>query len=415
MTKTKQSRFFYGWIIVAACFCLQGGVLGIINNIRGVFYDPVCTSLGFELGDFTLYTTFYGAALIVGIPVATAVLPKVDLAKAVAFCAALDAAAQFIQGYFTKLWQWYVISSLQGFLQAFVFSMVTGVVINNWFIKRKGTMLSISGIASSLIGAVLNVYVENYIALHGWQSGYRFLGIFLFVLMVPAALTLRRTPADMGLKPYGYEETAASEEVGTEDPGKIGLTRKEALRTRAYRLLIVTSVVMCLVVCSNQFMKNYVLHLGYSGSFGATLVSVALAGNLVIKLFLGQINDRFGYRAGTLTGIGMTLAAGLLLLCNSVPAFYVSAFLIGAPMAVSIVCYPVWTSTVFGNRDYMKLFAVIMLSTGASSSIGYSLLGYLIDAFGYNAFLWFTIGLTVVGGVTALGSFRSEKKIVIKG
>ena len=35
------------------CFLIQGGLLGIISNCRGIFYDPVCAELGIKLGKLT--------------------------------------------------------------------------------------------------------------------------------------------------------------------------------------------------------------------------------------------------------------------------------------------------------------------------------------------------------------------------
>ena len=80
----------------------------------------------------------------------------------------------------------------------------------------------------------------------GWRDAYMFLGIFVFSIVVPIALFMRRRPEDYGMLPHGtkhgvgqrdFRSTRAIEQQRLDAANSY--TRGEALRTRAIWLLIV--------------------------------------------------------------------------------------------------------------------------------------------------------------------------------
>ena len=190
MGKLQKNKLHYGWVIAGALFCIQGAIVGILVNCRGMFYSPICSELGFELGDFTLYTAFYGIAGVLAVPVAAKVIPRCNLPLTLCGCAVLISASEFAQSYFNALWQWYAVAVLQGVLQAFLFAITVGVLVNNWFHRKKGLVLGIVNTASGVVGAVLNIVCDRVINLQGWQAAYRLVGVIMLVMMVPASLLL---------------------------------------------------------------------------------------------------------------------------------------------------------------------------------------------------------------------------------
>lgn len=89
------------------CFLIQGGLLGIISNCRGIFYDPVCAELGIKLGKLTTYSVFYGLAVCITIPFASRAVKKWNLRWTLTGFALLTAAAQFAMAYFHNVYEWY--------------------------------------------------------------------------------------------------------------------------------------------------------------------------------------------------------------------------------------------------------------------------------------------------------------------
>ena len=80
-------------------------------------------------------------------------------------------------------------------------------IINQWWVRRRGMVMGISGMAGSLIslGGFPNL-INWLLPIYGWRSTYIFLGIILVFVMTPLAfIFFRNHPEDYGLQPDGGE------------------------------------------------------------------------------------------------------------------------------------------------------------------------------------------------------------------
>ena len=64
----EKSRFHYAWLILIGCCFMQAGGLGAVLDAAGVFFVPVCDSLGFSRSEISLYLTFYFIATVFAMP-----------------------------------------------------------------------------------------------------------------------------------------------------------------------------------------------------------------------------------------------------------------------------------------------------------------------------------------------------------
>lgn len=53
----QSKKIFYGWVNVIACSLVLAIGMGVLSNAAGVFIKPVCDSLGFARGNFSLHRT----------------------------------------------------------------------------------------------------------------------------------------------------------------------------------------------------------------------------------------------------------------------------------------------------------------------------------------------------------------------
>jgi sugar phosphate permease len=98
------------------------------------------------------------------------------------------------------------------------------------------TGLSLAGFAAPRVTAAL---VDAY----GWRTSWVVLGIGLLFLVIPGALMMRRRPEDFGMLPDGDDpdaivDTSAVQVVTAAT--EVQWTRSEAVRTRAFWLLVVS-------------------------------------------------------------------------------------------------------------------------------------------------------------------------------
>ncbi|MEZ4726153.1 MAG: MFS transporter [Caldilineaceae bacterium] len=84
-------------------------------------------------------------------------------------------------------------------------SMICTNVINQWWVRRRGPLLGLSGLAMALLGVGGFPNLINWlIPLYGWRTTYMLLGIVLLVVFAPVVwLFLRNRPEEYGLLPDG--------------------------------------------------------------------------------------------------------------------------------------------------------------------------------------------------------------------
>ena len=78
-TKARNGKIHYAWIIMIACCFLQAGQLGIIQNLSGVFLQPVSDSIGCGRGDLSLYMTIQAWSTAAVMPLVGRWLPTKNI------------------------------------------------------------------------------------------------------------------------------------------------------------------------------------------------------------------------------------------------------------------------------------------------------------------------------------------------
>ena len=124
-----------------------------------------------------------------------------------------------------------------------------------------------------------------------------------------------------------------------------------------------------------------------------------MAGNILSKILLGHVYDRFGLKAGLVTGTAFIVAGFTLLLVPSQAARLVGSFFYGTAMAMSAVMMSVAVKDVYGSRGYKDLLAYASISATLGTSVIVSVIGFVVDALGPGT------GYTVclVGGLAMTG------------
>ena len=73
----QSKKIFYGWVNVIACSLVLAIGMGVLSNAAGVFIKPVCDSLGFARGDFSLHRTILTLVGVFCLPFFTRLIPKI--------------------------------------------------------------------------------------------------------------------------------------------------------------------------------------------------------------------------------------------------------------------------------------------------------------------------------------------------
>lgn len=391
------------------CFLIQGGLLGIISNCRGIFYDPVCAELGIKLGKLTTYSVFYGLAVCITIPFASRAVKKWNLRWTLTGFALLTAAAQFAMAYFHNVYEWYAAAAVQGACYAFLFVQTVPMLINNWFSEQSGFFLGIACSASGIVGALMNPLAQSFMAAYGWRATYRMLGIALFLLLVPAcALFSVRRPEDIGAQSY-HRRRAPKHAAGA------AAFQDFSEKRRVFLLLLVFACAICITTGYNQMLFGVGSTFDHPEKILGTFVSVSMIGTIVCKLLVGWLNDRYGMKAACYAAVG-TIGAGLVCLFfgQSVLRMYIGSFCMGMPMAVTVVAMPNLVRSVFGNAAFEKRYRTVSVVVNLVSNFSFTVLGWIVSIFdSYRVMLAFGIGASALSALLAAILFAVRKRSLI--
>lgn len=383
---------FRGWVVVGAAFTALTVIFGVAYSFASFFatfereFDALRAdvSLVFAISGFL----WFALGAVTG-TLADRLGPRpMAITGMLLLACGLFAASQA-----TTLIQIYATYSLGvGLGVGFVYVPAIGAV-QPWFRKRLGLA---AGLASAGVGmgTLITPYASvTLIDALGWRGAFAALGGFVLVVGIAAAALLDNDPARRGLHPDG-----ATGEPG-KPPAKAGLTLREALRTRAFRLFF-ASMVLCTIGQAMPFahLVPYARDHGHSEAFGAFLIGLVGAGSVIGRFGLGGFSDRIGRRE-MLTGVYAAMAVlfvGWLTFENAI-ALGAFALLYGVSYGGFVGTCPPLATDYFGPKAISGVIGVLYTAAG----VGY-LIGPLAAGAAYDLYQSYTF--PIAAGAAALAA-----------
>jgi MFS family permease len=358
--KLEKKKNNYAWLILIACCAMQFGGLGIIFNCAGVYISYVTADLGFATGKFALYITIAMLCMVLTIPLAGKLLPKFDIRMTLSLSFGVILICFAAMSQFTALWQWYLAGAIVGVAGAFSLVITVPIIIGNWFYKRNGFAMGIAGAFAGIGGIVMNPVITLLIINFGWRTSYILTALISAILVLPFTLfIIRFKPADLGCMPYGYEESQKNTNIN-DSYNNEGVPSKKALKSMSFYLLLLSLGSFELLNGFSQLLPSYANSIQFAAAIGATMVSFAMIGNIVGKLVMGALSDKFGIEVVTIISISVFGLSLLLLIFGSgnVILALMGACLVGVQQAVSFVSSPILVRKAFGSKDFSSIYSI---------------------------------------------------------
>ncbi len=394
----KKPRIHPAWLILVGCILYQGGTTGVLNNCLGVFYTAICTDLGFRNGDLSMYTTIRSIVISLAMPFTLKLLKKYPL-KAVLTVEMTGASLCFaMMAFFDKLIYWYISAVFLGLFASSLFAVPVTLVINNWFKKKNGFAVGLSLAASGLFGAVMNPICSKMILALGWRQAVLWTAGIAMALTVPAILfILRLTPEEVGYAPYGAEEGL---------PGDLKKNVPEG--TPVYRNPGLV-LLLCILVCScalwtcqyYSHMARYAQSVGYDLTVSALVTSCAMVGNIIGKVALGAIADKWNIWRTARLSMAIVGAAFVILIVGGQNinryVMYLASCLSGVSMAAGTLIPNLLSLDVYKAAGYQEKYGLITAIGTFISAIGFAVIGYTFDFTGS-----YTLSFVISAGAVVL-------------
>ncbi len=404
-----QKGIHRAWLTVLGCGLLIAGSVTFYTVVIGNFFVPASEELGVEYSDISLYSTLVYIGIAAGLPFVGNLLPKIPPIGIAAF-AALQSAVVIFLSYCPSVMGWWIGGFLIGFGMAFTSIVFISTVLTNWFVKKTGFAIGLAWALASVASAIMSPITVELMNAMGWRTSLLIFAIVGLVMAVPAALFLvSYSPERKGLKPYGYEAMANGEVVM-----ESGVPAKRAVRSFAFVLVALALALTQIVSVINAYFPMYAESVGFSPSVGALMISVALMFDIGLNPFVGWTIDKVGAIRAFVAWMVVGILAMLILMVSAGNELlaYLGAGLGDTLYVLLGVGIASVASSVFGTKDYGKIFAYITIFGFAAGSVGGFIIASLYEYTGsFIAVFIFCICTIVVISLAVIGAWFFGKKL----
>jgi MFS family permease len=257
-----------------------------------------------------------------------------------------------------------------------------------WFDRRRALAVSLVSMGVGVAPMTMSPFASWLVSTMDWRSAQLTIALVAAVLVLPAALLVRRAPA-----PAAGAAPRARGASGDPFPS-VGA----ALRSPQFIVLGLTFFACCGTHSGPIFHTiSYAIACGIPALSAVTIYSAEGLAGLGGRILLGLAADRFGAKGVIIAALLVqALAAGAFIFVSRLSDFYMVALVFGFAYGGVMPLYAVLAHEYFGPRIMGTVFgAAIMLSTLAMA-LGPLAGGWIFDASGGYGWLYagsFAIGL----------------------
>jgi len=394
-------------LILISVIGMVASSIGIIQNAAGVFFLPMSQSLGLGMGALAFSTTLTNLLTGFTSPFAMRLLKKYSFVKVMRIAIVGASVATLLMAFSTELWQLYTLAILRGFSSSFFALAPVVYLIGNWFEAKQGLVMGIAMSFTGIFGALLSPLLNQLIQVSSWQMGYVAVSILIMMTAFTGTSWLKADPKLMGLQAYGASTLQHESEAVIAQKPKFSLF---------FWMLVSFTLLTATLTGLVQHFPNYSLTLGLSSATGALMVSSAMVGNVIFKLIMGSLSDKFGSikAVSVIFTINALAILGLLSFQNqaSQAVLMLLAFMMGSIYANIAVGTPLLTKTFYPKEQAPIVYAYLtsFVSAGGASSI--YIFGVLYDVFGHYRYgIWALLSVQLMVIILFYRLVRLRKQV----
>ena len=296
-----QTPFYYGWLILGISSMATFGATGVSQVVLGGIQVYISEDTGWDPSTFSYAATAgtWCSGLIA--PFIGRLADRYGPRWLMSTGLLIAGVCFLLLSGVSAVWQFYVAYVIsRAVSNPVLIGLVPRTAAVNFFRRRRNIALAMVSTFRPIAGAI-NIQIFALIALsQTWREGFRYLGIFSLVLVIPVILLMRRRPEDIGLQPDG---AAAPSGAGTTAlsgrPSSLSSepswTVRQAARTRTYWLIVATACVGTMASSSVGFSLVPYLVEGAGLSFAAAAGVLSFGTVLSIATWAG-VCSRTGSR-----------------------------------------------------------------------------------------------------------------------
>jgi MFS family permease len=257
-----------------------------------------------------------------------------------------------------------------------------------WFENNRSLAVSLVSAGMGVAPMTISPFARWLISNYDWRVAMATIGIAAWILLIPAALLVRKPPV-------ASSAGAASALVG--EAGGAGMSATQALRSPQFAVLALTFFFCCAAHSGPIFhMVSYAISCGVPAMAAVSIYSLEGLSGLGGRLLLGVLADRLGAKPVLIAGLLVqALAIATYLFVNRLGEFYALSVIFGTAYGGVMPLYAVLAREYFGQRIMGTVFGAATMASSLGMAIGPLGGGFVFDTF--NAYSWLYIGSFSLG------------------
>ena len=292
-----------------------------------------------------------------------------------------------------------------------VYMVAPLVAIANWFKKNVGIATGIAICGTGFSGLMVP-FITNLISTYEWRTAIIILAIGIVVIILPLSLVFRHKPEQSGYLPEGQRDITRTEIKAMEQPVKVNIGVREAIRNSIFWRLGLSYIYLAIVINAVvTHVMPYLSSVGISRS-SSSLVAMGLPlVSVVGRVGFGWLGDRYNRKGIASAGF---VIMGLGMLCFGYTfagsAWLLIPFLVflGVGYGGEISLRPALAAEYFGRAHFGSVFGLLVGIASLGGILGPTLAGWSYDNWGAYQGIWYLFaGLAMIAVVLLLSLPRS--------
>ena len=377
-------RLQYGWIIVAAGALMGCVAIGALFSLA-VFLQPMSEATGWSRTGISTAMTLDFLTMGVAAFGWGALSDRYGPRPVVLTGAVLTGLGLALASQATSLLEFQLIYGVVVGVAAGAILAPTMATVTGWFDKHRSIAVSLVSAGMGMGPMTISPFASWLLQSHDWRSAQLIVAIVAWVLLIPAALFMRRAPdtaPGMAAMPGGA------------DPG---MTVWQALRSPQFIILGLTYFFCCATHSGPIFHTvSYAIACGIAPLVAVSIYSIEGLAGLGGRVLFGLAGDKFGAKQTVIFALVVqALGAGAYYFTRQVGEFYAVAVIFGMAYGGVMPLYAVIAREYFPMRIMGTVIGASSLIASLGMSLGPAVGGWIFDTFG--TYGWLYLGSLIMG------------------
>jgi MFS family permease len=387
---TRANGHAYGWVVVGAGALMTCVAMGSMFSLA-VFLQPMSVDTGWSRTGISTAMTIDFLAMGFAAFAWGALSDRYGARIVVLLGGLLLGIGLALASRATSLIEFQLLFGIIIGVAAGAFYAPMMAVASGWFEHNRSLAVALVSAGMGMGPLTMAPFAGWLITNYEWRTAMLVVGITATLLIVPAALLVRRPPVVLDVAPPAPDIATPVAALAPR------MSAGEALRTPQFAALALAHFACCAAHSGPIFhMVTFAIGCGIPVMAAVSVYSLAGLSGLGGRLLLGVLADRLGAKPVLVGGLMVqALGAGAYLFVNQLGELYALSIVFGIAYGGVMPLYAILAREYFGGHIMGTVFGAISAFASLGMAFGPWAGGWVFDT--YASYSWLYIGSFSVG------------------